>query len=308
MKSALQFVLLPHISGSIVHDKEVLPSWYFRSQSKTTLHNTFSDLPFLASYLKPQAPNRGKRITRLTVRAIFTLRQNPCHMNSETRNPATLSAQAGENAQETRVGSVPELAVSHSQQSRNDRSGRVALRPELDGDSEEGGEDLTDDRLMLSTLSSRDHSATMKLPPRRSADEVFEISTEHLLPETDKARESSAQPTDRDDDSKKNFVLSRQKQPQSMYNYGSTKVSGNASVTLGTIANDARYDPPNIQQNFGSVQIQKGATSVFGNVNYFHTPALFGGLQALTMDGTNKTAAEYRKSRASIQVSDNLCN
>lgn len=203
---------------------------------------------------------------------------------------------------------VSKSVESNARISRDDTSSQIFVRPELDEDSEEGDGNLTGDGFKLPAVATRNHSALTEIPARHSLDGVFETSAEQSPPNSNTETEFDIGPVDSRDDSNQNFVLSRNKLPQSMYNYGSTRVSGNASITLGTVANDARYDPPDIQQNFGSVQIQKGANSVFGTINNFHSPALLGGLQALTMDGTNKTAAEYRKSRASIQVSDQICN
>jgi len=92
-----------------------------------------------------------------------------------------------------------------------------------------------------------------------------------------------------------------------MVNFGDISINRAANVVFSNADDNARYKPSSTSQNFGNVKFAPGSSGIFGNVNnHYYSPALFGGLQALTSDAIDDAAINYRKSRASIQVSDEI--
>lgn len=89
------------------------------------------------------------------------------------------------------------------------------------------------------------YGSTVK-PSRQSVDDVYGTPRHSPLLKTDTTRDPSARESDYRDPSEKKYVLSRQGRQQATYNYGHTTVRDSASVTLGTIAKDTRYEPPEI--------------------------------------------------------------
>lgn len=153
------------------------------------------------------------------------------------------------------------------------------------------------------------------MPARRSIDEVLEVPGNSLDP-TANTQESmaplfypqnysslSCPHHDIHDVSNEKFLGTRNQ----MVNFGDISINGAADVTFSNADDNARYKPSSTSQNFGNVKFAPGSSGIFGNVNnHYYSPALFGGLQALMSDAIDDAAINYRKSRASIQVSDEI--
>lgn len=167
-----------------------------------------------------------------------------------------------------------------------------------------------------SATAREDQAMLTSMPARRSADEVFEVpeSPPDPIATTHEPQGPPVDSQDRDslpdlkdhihDDPKEKFSLSSRNQRRDMYNYDTINIGGKADALFGSAFNNARHEPPDTQQNFGNIQFTQSSQGVFGNVYNYHTPALFGGLQALTSDATDDAAIEYRRSRASVQVNE----
>lgn len=168
-----------------------------------------------------------------------------------------------------------------------------------------------------SATARKDQAMPESMPARRSGDEVLEvlesppdpIATTHE-PESPPVnfQDHNSLPDLKDhihDDQKEKFSLSSRNQRQDMYSYDTINIGGKADVLFGSAVNSARHEPPDTQQNFGNIQFKHGSHGIFGNVYNYHTPALFGELQALTSDATDDAAIEYRRSPfALIQVEE----
>ena len=72
---------------------------------------------------------------------------------------------------------------------------------------------------------------------------------------------------------------------------GNNHFDGTATNFLGNLLNFAGH-----------------SNNILGNVIHYHSPDLFGGLRALTVDTVNDAAIRYRQSRKSNQVSENNNN
>lgn len=80
-----------------------------------------------------------------------------------------------------------------------------------------------------------------------------------------------------------------------------------AGRLLDNTSSIARDSPPGLKyNNFGTVNIAGTAALHVGDLHKYEFPTLFGGLQALTSDAIDDAAINYRRSRASIQVSEEI--
>jgi hypothetical protein len=144
-----------------------------------------------------------------------------------------------------------------------------------------------------SSMARQHRAMPAPTPARLSVDEVFEISESppDPIPTADQDHDSIPDPKDDNELALKNDIRT---------------YTGGAATELSSssTANDTRIS---IQQAFGKVNIERDSTSYIGNVfNHYYSPALFGGLQALTSDVTDDAAIRYRQSRASNQVSEEI--
>lgn len=105
------------------------------------------------------------------------------------------------------------------------------------------------------------------------------------------------------DNSKGKFVLRRDNRERMVQNFGEMYFGDAFNVMFGNEYPDAQHRPAKLQQNVGNIHVGTGANVTLGEVHHYHSPALFGVLQALRSDATDDTGMRYRQSRASQQVS-----